>query len=320
MADLYDLDHIKLGPDPNQHQSSSSEQSKDSLGSKDRLKTVNRLSAFNKTNHRLEYYLTLIRSSKPGIGLIKLIEDLLSSSGVYVFSEILESKPLVASSENPDHAIYRELLKIFAYGTWSQYRDRQDGLPALNQAQTKKLKQLTVASRASQSKIIPYSELLESLEISTVQELEELIIDAIYSDLLEGKLDQKRQILEVDSFMGRDVELIFENEDLEMDSGGVLKRKGGTNVLELRDRLQNWFDNVGGVIDQLDQYIQSIKTSELESEKLQQKKNDEIRETLEDLALSCTNPQRNQRSKDHKKISPGDHQQLKPSESNQSVA
>lgn len=40
----------------------------------------------------------------------------------------------------------------------------------------------------------------------TVRELEDLIIDAIYLDILRGKLDQKEEQLEVEYTMGRDLE------------------------------------------------------------------------------------------------------------------
>ena len=39
-----------------------------------------------------------------------------------------------------------------------------------------------------------------------VRELEDLIIDAIYLDILRGKLDQKEEQLEVEYTMGRDLE------------------------------------------------------------------------------------------------------------------
>ena len=42
--------------------------------------------------------------------------------------------------------------------------------------------------------------------MATVRELEDLIIDAIYSDVIRGKLDQKEQQFEVEYTMGRDVE------------------------------------------------------------------------------------------------------------------
>jgi COP9 signalosome complex subunit 7 len=39
----------------------------------------------------------------------------------------------------------------------------------------------------------------------TIRELEDLIIDGIYLDLISGKLDQKYQQLEVEYVLGRDV-------------------------------------------------------------------------------------------------------------------
>lgn len=41
----------------------------------------------------------------------------------------------------------------------------------------------------------------------SIRELEDLIIDAIYLDILRGKLDQKEEQLEVEYTMGRDLEL-----------------------------------------------------------------------------------------------------------------
>lgn len=54
--------------------------------------------------------------------------------------------------------------------------------------------------------ILPYSLLLEELQVATIRELEDLIIDAIYLDVLRGKLDQKEQQLEIEYTMGRDLE------------------------------------------------------------------------------------------------------------------
>lgn len=42
--------------------------------------------------------------------------------------------------------------------------------------------------------------------MTNVRELEDLIIDAIYLDILRGKLDQKEEQLEVEYTMGRDLE------------------------------------------------------------------------------------------------------------------
>lgn len=40
----------------------------------------------------------------------------------------------------------------------------------------------------------------------TIRELEDLIIDGIYLDLIRGKLDQKAQQFEVEYAIGRDLE------------------------------------------------------------------------------------------------------------------
>ena len=40
----------------------------------------------------------------------------------------------------------------------------------------------------------------------TIRELEDLIIDAIYLDIVRGKLDQREQQFEVEYTMGRDLE------------------------------------------------------------------------------------------------------------------
>jgi len=105
--------------------------------------------------------------------------------------------------------------------------------PALSEAQHLKLKQLTVASIASHTKVccsrclrlgslarssppllaspccgdvtrwcvmqtIPYDDLQQQLEISSLRELEDLIIThCFYPQLVKGKLDQKQHCLQV---------------------------------------------------------------------------------------------------------------------------
>ena len=53
---------------------------------------------------------------------------------------------------------------------------------------------------------LPYSQLQEQLDMPTVRELEDLIIDAIYLSIIRGKLDQKEQQFDVEYTVGRDVE------------------------------------------------------------------------------------------------------------------
>lgn len=53
--------------------------------------------------------------------------------------------------------------------------------------------------------MLPYKVLLERLDIASVRELEEIIIDCMYQGLLKGKLDQKKERLEVASAVARDI-------------------------------------------------------------------------------------------------------------------
>jgi COP9 signalosome complex subunit 7 len=54
--------------------------------------------------------------------------------------------------------------------------------------------------------VLPYAELLDVLDMPNIRELEDLIIDAIYLDVLRGKLDQNKAQFEVEYTMGRDLE------------------------------------------------------------------------------------------------------------------
>ena len=64
---------------------------------------------------------------------------------------------------------------------------------------------ITIADMASKTKDIKYEALMSALDIQDLRELEDLIIDCIYNDLIKGKLDQKNMELHVDFTYGRDV-------------------------------------------------------------------------------------------------------------------
>ena len=101
------------------------------------------------------------------------------------------------------------MLELFAYGRYSDYRKRHEALqPAtLTEKQARKLKQLSIVALAHESRVIPYSVLLAELELATLRELEDVVIDAIYRDLLVAKLDHASSQLEVAHAIGRDVRL-----------------------------------------------------------------------------------------------------------------
>lgn len=152
---------------------------------------------------KLEPFLLMSKSAK-GAAAAKLIQDATSAPGVFVFGELLELPSIQQLADS--HAQHLALLKLFAYGTYMDYKQNKDAYPLLNEAQLTKLKQLTLVSLASSRRVLPYDVLLPALDAPSVRALEDLIIDAIYQNVLRGRLDQAAGQLQVEYTLGRDLE------------------------------------------------------------------------------------------------------------------
>lgn len=53
---------------------------------------------------------------------------------------------------------------------------------------------------------LSYVDLLASLSLTTVRELEDFLIEGMYHGLVKGKMDQQRRCFMVDECIGRDVD------------------------------------------------------------------------------------------------------------------
>ncbi|GJZ97437.1 hypothetical protein Tco_0669890 [Tanacetum coccineum] len=111
-------------------------------------------------------------SNLHGSSLVTVINDAISHPSLFAFSEIL-SLPNVTQLQGTAHSRYIDLLQMFAYGTWSEYKKSiryetsSDGmvflclwhvgnasnLPPLAPDQILKLKQLTVLTLAETNKV-----------------------------------------------------------------------------------------------------------------------------------------------------------------------
>ncbi|CUA71398.1 COP9 signalosome complex subunit 7b [Rhizoctonia solani] len=197
-------------------------------------------------NHSFKYlepFLLMAKSAK-GAAATKLITDATSAPGAYVFAELLEMPNIQELAANEQHAQWLELLKIFSYRTWADYKKLSGSLPQLNPTQATKLKQLSIVALAERNRILAYSDLLAYLDISSVRQLEDLIIDAMYQDVLKGKLDQKEARIEIEYTIGRDLE------------------PGTTGLEDLLGKLRDWSNRTATVIQALDVQIQGIKDNE----------------------------------------------------------
>ena len=68
----------------------------------------------------LEHYLVLAKTAT-GQGAVELVNQILDAPGVYVFGEFLETECLKQLAVGP-HAGYAQLMQLFAYGTFSDYK------------------------------------------------------------------------------------------------------------------------------------------------------------------------------------------------------
>ncbi|XP_025415222.1 COP9 signalosome complex subunit 7b-like [Sipha flava] len=147
----------------------------------------------------------VLRAQKvEGQDLVEIIKQALDCVDTFVFAELLEC-PNVVALENTPHAPYLHVLRLFSQGTYLDYLNKKEYFPELSISQTKKLKYLTIVTLANKMKRIPYDILLKELNVNNVRDLEDLIIEAIYYNVVMGDLDQKNGYLEIDSTVGRDV-------------------------------------------------------------------------------------------------------------------
>nr|XP_028961411.1 COP9 signalosome complex subunit 7-like isoform X2 [Malus domestica] len=98
--------------------------------------------------------------------------------------------------EGTENSVYLHVLRLFAHGTWSDYKSDASRLPHLVPDQVLKLKQLTVLTLAETNK---------ELDVINVQELEDFLInECMYAGIIRGKLDQLQKCFELQFAAGRD--------------------------------------------------------------------------------------------------------------------
>lgn len=161
-------------------------------------------SLFMDNNSKLEQYILLAKAAR-GLALADLICKAAAEQGLFTYGELL-SLPSVQELRAGEHSRAYSLLALFAYGTWSDYRASPDSVLPLSSQQQHKLKLLTIVTLANGVRTLPYSHLMSALEVSSVRELEDILItDCFYSGLIRGRLDQEQRCLLVEEAFCRDV-------------------------------------------------------------------------------------------------------------------
>ncbi|CAK9133584.1 unnamed protein product [Ilex paraguariensis] len=157
-----------------------------------------------KQAEHIEYFVKQASAHK-GSSLANIIVEATSHPSLFAFSEIL-AVPNVLELQGTEMSVYLDLLRMFAYGTWSEFKSNAGHLPQLVPDQLLKLKQLTVLTLAETNKVLPYDVLKQELDVTNVRELEDFLInECMYVGIVRGKLDQLRRCFEVQFAAGRDL-------------------------------------------------------------------------------------------------------------------
>lgn len=219
---------------------------------------------------RLEPYLLLAKTAKSAAAA-KLINEVTSAQGCYVFSELLDLEGIKSLQNDEEYSKSYHLLQLFAYGSFRDYISSPSGTYSkLNEAQIEKLRHLTLISLGSQNRNLSYDLLIKELglddgqqdnetqsnelmpssssnqisvrkiQIGAMRKLEDVIIDAIYAGIINARLDQSRQRVEVESVLGRDV-------------------RGEEGVQILSDALHDWQERTMQMLNTLSQRIQEAR-------------------------------------------------------------
>jgi COP9 signalosome complex subunit 7 len=149
----------------------------------------------------LEQFKLLCKATS-GRATAAIVEKVVRHRHIFVFGEILELECVQRLRGTPEEPTLR-MLEIFAHGELADYA--RERLPVLPEAALRKLRQLTLMSLASRSKTLAYEQLFEALQLSSVRELEDLVIASTYQNLVRGKLNHAERRFEVQGAAARDV-------------------------------------------------------------------------------------------------------------------
>jgi COP9 signalosome complex subunit 7 len=185
-------------------------------------------------SNAIEQFLILSKSAK-GLAAVELIKQVLEHPQIHVFAELLEQPFVEELEKNQEYEPYVRLLKLFAFGVYEDYAKNHTTLPKLSDAMLAKLRSLTIVTMATKTKRIPYSQMMADLQITNLRDLENLVIELIYANIVDGKMDQSKSWLEIESTIARDIT------PNELDA--------------ITSVLTNWCDNCDNVLANIEQQI-----------------------------------------------------------------
>ncbi|KAK2606409.1 hypothetical protein QQS21_003228 [Conoideocrella luteorostrata] len=192
--------------------------------------------------HIVQPFLALSKSATHPKAAADLITQATSAPNTYVFAELLQRPQIQALAENAQFASHLRLLQIFSYDTYQSYCDESPSLPDLNDAQTLKLRQLSLLTLARDRANLSYNALQKELRLPSARELEDLVITVIYAGLVNATLDPARQAVQVTST-------------------APLRDLSPGSIPEMIEALNNWSHRCTSTLGDLEAQIQNIRTT-----------------------------------------------------------
>ena len=137
-------------------------------------------------------------SSSSNISTLRaLISKVLSNAGIFAGYD--ELKAIVAEAlqqAGPEGTKLANTLDLFSYGTFKDYTSNPDNFISLTDAQTHKIRQLTVLTLAqTHTDRLFYTTVQDALGIKEPRAVEQILISCLYSGVINGRLCQKTKSL-----------------------------------------------------------------------------------------------------------------------------
>lgn len=162
-----------------------------------------------------------------------------------------------------------QTLALFAHGTWPDYVRAQgtNKYITLDKNQEMKLKCLTLVSMCENTKYLEYQEVMNVLDMHSVQELESFVVhQCIYTGLVEGRLDQQMGRIHVLSAIPRDV--------------SPEKFEGMIQSLDV------WLEQAGKVAYFLEEQANNIDSAQEKRDSVQSYRKEKVQEAREKVLAS----------------------------------
>lgn len=151
-------------------------------------------------------FLALAKSATSPRAASDLVTQATSAPNTYVFAELLQQPNIRKLATDEQYANYLTLLETFAWGTWESYKASSTPLPALSDAQARKLRLLSLLTIAAEKTAattsqhnLSYPSLCQHLDLESSRDLEQLVTAAIYDNLLSATLNPAAQTVVVTS-------------------------------------------------------------------------------------------------------------------------